>query len=131
MRTDGRNCLAIRGSKEILDQIEASGCTLNNVDSQCTEISNKFFSPENINVLIRNPKYLVFTYGFDNLPIYYYLERLLATYPTCWIKNAYSTNEGGHGVWVGRFRNGKPHIQKYEWIELTDSEIVNLTDYSK
>ena len=131
MGIDGRNYLHIRGSKEILDQIEASGCVLNNTDNQCEEISNRFFSPENIHILERTPTYLVFSYEFRNLPIYYYLERLLSTYPTCWIKNTYETEGGCHGLWVGRFVKGKAYIQKHEWEELTDEEISNHTNFSK
>jgi len=131
MTLHGRNCLFIRGSKEILDQLEFSEGLINNIDNKCAEISNKFFSPGSINILHRTPNYFVFSYEFDNLPIYYYLEKLLNTYPSCWIKNTYSTNEGGNGVWIGQFRDGKPYIQKHEWIELTDVEICRLTDFSR
>jgi hypothetical protein len=131
MGIDGRNYLFIRGSKEILDQIEASGCILNNMDSECQEIADRFFSPDEINIIKRLPTYLALSYEFRNLPIYYYLERLLATYPTCWIKNTYYTETGWHGLWVGRFVGGKPSIQKFEWEELNDEEIAHVTDFSK
>jgi hypothetical protein len=130
MGIDGRNYLFIRGSKEILDQIEGSGGVLNNLGNDCEEVVEKFFSPE-IQILKRETKMLTIGYEFRNLPIYYYLERLLATYPTCWIKNTYETETGWRGVWVGRFVDGKPYIQKYEWEELNDDEISNLTDFSK
>lgn len=133
MGIDGTNYLEIRGSKEILDELEQSGLTLkgSNVSAECKKIAETFFGIGKIRVIERKPKYLMVRYEFRNYPVYEYLNALLERYPSSWIKNTFSTETGARGLWIGRFSKGAPLIQEYEWRELTDDEIVFVTDFSK
>jgi hypothetical protein len=131
MGIDGRNTIFIRGSKDILDCLEATGLALETSDPELREISDAFFGSKNIKVLHRAPKYLVADYYFRNEPVYQYLTELLKENPTCWIKNTYSTDAGNCGLWIGRMGpDGVPSVQDLEWGELCEEEIAFETDFS-
>ena len=130
MGIDGTNYLEIRGSKEILDELEQTGVALKG-DGDIRKIAERFFGPTLIRVIERKPKHLVIRYEFRNYPVYQYLLALLEKFPSCWIKNTFSTETGARGLWIGRYEKGVPVIQEAEWRELTDEEIVYVTDFSK
>jgi hypothetical protein len=131
MGIDGRQYIAIRGSKTILDILEQCALKLDDLDEKCTVIAERFFGQHNIDLKLRDPNYMVLSTEFRNKPIYIYMEMLLKRYPTLWIKNDYSAEDGSHGFWIGRYRNGEVYIQTAEWDELTDEEILMATDFSR
>ena len=49
------------------------------------------------------------------VPDFAWFERMLDTYPSAWIKNEWSEEGGGEGVWIGTKRDGVEHIQHMEW----------------
>jgi len=131
MGIDGRNTLHVRGSKDILDELTASGFVPKNCDTEMTEIAERFFGTKQIDILHRDPHYLVLDYEFRNEPVYQYLEALLRQYPTCWFKNTYKNDDGSCGLWIGRFRGSELDVQVLEWMELCDEEIVHETNFSR
>jgi hypothetical protein len=131
MGVDGNQYIAIRGSKEILNTLEQCSLKLDDLDEKCTVIAERFFGPHNIVLKLRDPNYLVIATEFRNKPIYEYMEMLLKRYPTLWIKNDYSGEDGSHGFWIGRYRNGEVYIQTHTWEELTNEEIMMATDFSR
>lgn len=133
MGIDGTNYLYIRGSKHVLDTIQASGLILNSEKEEIQNVVRHFFdSPySKAQVIKRTNTLLMVKYDFRNLPIYDYLKELLATYPTCWMKNTFSTETGACGVWIGQYHGGVQQIQETEWMELTEEEMEYVEDFSK
>jgi hypothetical protein len=133
MGIDGRNTLFVRGRKEILDQLETSGCILETSDTDLRAIAENFFGPNHIKVVHRAPTYLVIDYYYRNEPVYQYLTALLAANPTCWFKNTYITDDGSCGLWIGRWsqRDDTASIQEIDWNELCEEEIMFETDFSR
>lgn len=126
MGVDGTNTLYIRGSKEILDEIEQTGAA---IDTSAI-VAKRFFGTNNVTVVHREPRFLILRYEFRNEPVYEYLKELLAKYPTCWMKNLYDTEIGACGLWIGRFCGKEMSIQELKWTELCDEEQSCLTDFS-
>jgi hypothetical protein len=131
MGVDGRQYIAIRGAKEILDILEQCALRLDNLNDKCALIAERFFGSDNIDLKLRDPNYMVLSTEFRNKPIYEYMEMLLKRYPALWIKNDYSAEDGSHGFWIGRYRNGEVYIQTADWEELTHEEIMMATDFSR
>ena len=129
MGVDGCNCLEIRGSKETLDALEASGLALE--AEEWRSIAVRFFGPAQIHIVYRTPLHLVVDYEFRNGTIYEYLEALLAANPTCWFKNTYSAEDGHCGLWIGRYHGTDKNIQVHEWMELEPEEREFETDFSR
>ena len=50
------------------------------------------------------------------LPRYDWLEYLLNTYPSCWIKNIWYEEDRLEGIWIGEIINKKPVIQSSRWL---------------
>ena len=130
MGIDGRQYLEIRGPKEMLDRIEASGAALSEGDETTLMIAKRFFGPK-AEKKHRDARHLVLSYEFRNKDVYDYLERLLIAYPQCWIRNDYKSEDGTRGLWIARMRGGVPSVQKLEWQELTIEEIVHAEDFSE
>jgi hypothetical protein len=128
MGIDGWQTLHIRGHESVIKQIEASGAALAEGSEDILYIANRFFGKAE--VTHRSEKYIVFSYEYRNFPIHEYLEELLITYPTCWIKNTYRTEEGNCGMWIGRFIGEEPDIQELKWRELNDDEELLGEDFS-
>jgi hypothetical protein len=129
MGIDGWQKLQIRGHEKIIAEIEACGAALDEGNEEILHIAKRFFGTA-AKVTHRSNKYIVFSYEFRNFPINEYLEELLVKYPTCWIKNQYSTDDGQCGMWIGRFRGEEPDIQQFTWTELTDLEEFHGEDFS-
>lgn len=55
-------------------------------------------------------------------PDYKWLEGLLTKYPSCWVKNIWSEEGGGEGVWVGCVKEGAPEIHRMEWAGMCIEE---------
>jgi len=126
MGVDGNQYIQIRGSEKILDELEANGLKMENLEGQCARIADAFFGPKNVDIRHRDKKYLVIHTHFRNKPIQEYMVELLKKYPTCWFKYDYKTEDGYCGMWIGRIG----HVQELEWTELTDEEIVHVEDFS-
>jgi len=131
MGIDGRQYLEIRGPKAVLDTIENTGAALVEGNENIRIISNRFFGPENVEIRHRSDRYLVLSYEFRNRDVYEYLLQLLMTYPKCWIKNDYKTEDGDCGLWTARMRDGAPVIQELTWVELSVEEILHVEDFSE
>ena len=127
MGVDGHQYLSIRGPKDILDNILETGVKVGDGGELMQSIADRFFGSENITVCHRDDKYLVIKYEYRNSTINNYLELLPLTYPMCWFKNEYSTEDGERGVWIGRMRGRELETQARDWMELTDEEIVHGT----
>jgi len=130
MGIDGQNILHIRGPKEILDALEASGCILPSKDSTVTFLNDTYFG-EKCHIHRHSDRYMTVAYDFRNSLFYEYLTTLLELYPQCWLKNEFITELGNAGVWIARIVNGKPQAEEYEWTELTIEELWYLDDFSK
>jgi len=52
-------------------------------------------------------------------PDFMWLQSLLDTYPSCWIKNEWMVEDGKAGVWIGYTKNGGKHITSTEWDDLS------------
>lgn len=129
MGIDGRQTLQIRGHQTIIKKIEECGAALQEGNEEILYTAERFFGKA-AEVTYRSEKYIVFSYEYRNFPIHEYLEELLVTYPTCWIKNTYRTEEGKCGMWIGRFRGEEPEIQELTWNELNDEEVLMGEDFS-
>lgn len=127
MGVDGTQVLQIRGPAQVLDRLEACHLIIKG-DERITLIANRFFAEAEISR--REPKFLVVTYEYRNMPIYEYLEELLHAFPQCWMKNEFSTDQGICGVWIGRMVGGKPALQEQAWTELGYDEIIYGEDFS-
>lgn len=55
-------------------------------------------------------------------PDYEWLEKLVLTYPSCWIKNEWIEESGCTGIWIGFMNENKPNIQHFEWKDLSIEE---------
>jgi hypothetical protein len=53
-------------------------------------------------------------------PNFNWLEGLVKKYPDCWIKNEWSEEGGGAGVWVGgrKFKDEKSEISSFMWDDI-------------
>ena len=127
MGIDGRQTLQIRGPEPIIKEIQACGAAIEG-NQEILHIAERFFG--NAEVTHRSERYIVFSYEYRNFPITEYLEELLITYPQCWFKNEYRTEEGNCGMWIGRFIGEEPDIQELTWRELNDDEVFMGEDFS-
>jgi hypothetical protein len=65
-------------------------------------------------------------------PDFTWLETLLVTYPSCWVKNEWHEEGGSAGVWVGHFvGGGHCEIKRMEWEDLSIEEEVRVFRDSK
>ena len=129
MGIDGQQTLHIRGHEAVIKQIEACGAALSEGNEEILYIAHRFFGKA-AEITHRSEKYIVFSYEYRNFPITEYLEELLITYPQCWFKNEYRTEEGNCGMWIGRFIGEEPDIQELTWRELNDDEVFMGEDFS-
>jgi hypothetical protein len=130
MGIDGQNLLHIRGPKEVLDALEASGCVLPSKDDTITFLNDNYFGEKFCKVRRHSDKYMTVSYAYRNNVFHEYLLTLLELYPQCWLKNEFSNEDGYAGVWIARMVNGKPQVQECEWTELTVEELCHLDDFS-
>ena len=134
MGVDGTQYVSVRGPTECLDEMEARGLRMDApADPQADYVGTHqyIFGPENVKVKRHRPNYMVCQLDFRNTDIYEQMEMLLNKYPKCWFKNEYENELGHCGMWIGRYKGGKPEIQKLEWIEPTIEELVHETDFSR
>jgi hypothetical protein len=98
--------------------VTASGSDLNTLMS--TEFKDV---PEwAIGVQRRGPYGVVLRLWSPWTPNFTWLETLLVTYPSCWIKNEWQEEGGSAGVWVGRLVEGQRMIQRMEWEDMSIEE---------
>jgi hypothetical protein len=128
MGRDVQNTLVIRGPKEQLDRLEATGLTLQTLDPTLKAISNLFFGP-NTTILERTDHYLRITFMTRHGPPYAYLSALLLLNRQCWMKNTYKDDEGNAGVWMGSIIRGEVGSQAFDWLELTQEEEMHETNF--
>ena len=129
MGIDGIQRIYIRGPAQNLDELQARGLRMDdpaNPEAEYVGTHQYFFGPDNVDVGHREPNYLACSMIFRNDTIYEQMEMLLNKYPKCWFKNEYETETGNCGMWIGRYRNGKPEIQTLEWKELAIEELHHL-----
>jgi len=131
MGNDGIQYLEIRGSNTILDQIQESGLVLETDDTELYHIAYTFFGKERIIIKHRSEKYLVISYDYRNAPFHNYLRALLRTYPSCWMKNEYVSDDGSCGLWIAHFSNNEVIEQILNWNELSLEELCHEEDFSK
>jgi hypothetical protein len=120
MGVDGTQVLQVRGPASVLDAMEACHLIIKG-DERISLIANRFFVQAELSR--KDPKFLVVTYEYRNMPVYEYLEALLREFPQCWMKNEFSTDQGICGVWIGRMIDGEPALQEQAWTELGYDEI--------
>lgn len=130
MGVDGEQTLQIRGPDLMLDAMETNGLLFDTEDQELLYIGKRFFGKDQIKIKHRSPKYLVVSYEYRNLPVYQYLSELLLTYPKCWMKNEFHTDQGICGVWIARMTNGQINAQEQAWTELCYEEILMGEDFS-
>jgi len=123
----GTNTLTIRGPEAIIDELARRGAALDTSDNVLLGIANQFFGPEQIEVLIRDSTMISLTYDLRNAPINNYLRAILESYPSCWIKNTFTSECGRCGLWIGHMQDGNPHIQELEWTELSVEERCRIS----
>ena len=120
MGVDGTQVLQVRGPASVLDAMEDCHLIIQG-DENINLIANRFFVQADLSR--KDPKFLVVTYEYRNMPVYEYLEALLREFPQCWMKNEFSTDQGICGVWIGRMIDGEPALQEQAWMELGYDEI--------
>jgi hypothetical protein len=128
MGVDGTQVLQIRGPARVLDALEACHLIIKG-NERISLIANRFFLKAELSR--KDPKFLVVTYEYRNMPVYEYLEALLREFPQCWMKNEFSTDQGICGVWIGRMVGGEPVLQEQAWMELGYDEIIYGEDFSE
>jgi hypothetical protein len=128
MGVDGTQVLQVRGPASVLDAMEACHLIIQG-DERISLIANRFFLKAEM--IRREPKFLVVTYEYRNMPVYEYLEALLREFPQCWMKNEFSTDQGICGVWIGRMIDGEPALQEQAWTELGYDELIYGEDFSE
>ena len=57
-------------------------------------------------------------------PDFQWLESLLRKYPSCWVKNEWTVEDGQAGVWLGTVREGKEEIRQFLWEDMSIEEEV-------
>lgn len=60
------------------------------------------------------------------IPNFIWMETLLPTYPSCWVKNEWREEGGTAGVWVGTLVEGRRVIQSMEWKDLSVEEEMHV-----
>jgi hypothetical protein len=73
---------------------------------------------ENIRMIKRGKKGIIFELESRTNPDYDWLNTLLDMYPHCWIKNEWWEEGGNAGVWIGSVKNNQNCIQSMEWEDL-------------
>lgn len=130
MGIDGQNLLHIRGPKEVLNSLEASGCVLPSTNTTVTFLNDNYFGEKHCKVRRHSDQYMTVSYAYRNDVFHEYLKIFLELYPQCWLKNEYSNEDGYAGVVIGRTVNDKPSFEEHEWTELTIEELCHLEDFS-
>ena len=59
-------------------------------------------------------------------PDFEWLNKILDTYPKCWIKNDWNEEGGLAGVWVGYYEHGEKVIHEMEWPDLSIEDLCFL-----
>jgi hypothetical protein len=130
MGVDGRQTLYICGPESIIQKIEKlrgriTDCSEPTItatfEKEILEISERFFGT-NAEIVHRSDRYIIFSYEYRNFPIHQYFDKLLETFPSCWIKNKYHNELGHCGIWIGRYVGGVKEIQDVFWKELSIDE---------
>lgn len=118
MGLDGTNILHIRGPPPALNTIlDTKACVNTQGEPEYYErLRTEYFACAEYNRI--SPNYMTIAYTFRNIPPIDYLTDLLRKYPSCWMKNEFSTDGGICGVWIARMRNGAIEEQEYTWEEL-------------
>ena len=57
-------------------------------------------------------------------PDFELLKGLLRKYPSCWVKNEWTVEDGQAGVWLGTAREGKEEIRQFLWEDMSIEEEV-------
>jgi len=128
MGRDVQNTLIIRGPKEQLNRLEATGLTLQTLDPTLRAMSNLFFGP-NATVLERSDHCLRISFMTRHGPPYAYLSALLLLNRQCWMKNTYKDDEGHAGVWMASIIRGEVGSQSFDWLELTQEEEMHEMNF--
>jgi hypothetical protein len=82
---------------------------------------NNYVYKDTINLIKRGYLGIVFEVFSVINPPYDWLEKLIYTYPNCWIKNEWCDESGIAGVWIGfmNIENNEPIIQDFCWNDLS------------
>ena len=84
-------------------------------------IENKYVYNDTVNMIKRGCLGIVFEVLTSTNPPFEWLEKILHTYPNCWIKNEWCDESGMAGVWIAfiNIENNEPIIQDFCWNDLS------------
>jgi hypothetical protein len=58
-------------------------------------------------------------------PDFTWMNRILDTYQSIWMKNEWHEEGGTAGVWVGYYEDGEKSISNYHWYDLCDEAFMD------
>jgi hypothetical protein len=93
--------------------------TLVKNELQHLESDGTYVYNNNVNMLTKGRRGIIFDIWSPNNPNFEWLQGLLSKYPNCWIKNEWIEEGGFAGVWVGCYRVGKIIIRELTWNDLS------------
>jgi hypothetical protein len=79
-------------------------------------------SPDNFTILQRGKEAVSCKMWSAWHPNFVWMEGLLEKYPTVWVKNTWSVEDGEAGVWVGTGRGGTKSIRQLTWEDMSIEE---------
>jgi len=80
------------------------------------------FKNQNVKILQRGPEALKCKLLSAWHPNFDWLEGLLEKYPSVWIKNIWTVEDGEAGVWIATVRNGKKEVSQLTWDDMSIEE---------
>lgn len=86
-----------------------------NVDDLSHLVDNQILEYFPINLSHRSNTKIMGEFVSHWTPPLNWLRDLLNQYPGCWIKNAWITDAGAEGLWIGCIVNSEIVIQNMEW----------------
>ena len=80
----------------------------------------KYVCNENVKILRRGCRGIIFEIWSGWNPDYQWLESLIEKYSGCWVKNEWHEEGGMAGVWIGFINdNNEPVIENFYWNDLS------------
>lgn len=119
------NKVTIIGHKEDLDQFEEQRFSFSYFVPPPADCPYEWYR-DNWSVRSEHHEYEVkirdenlYVAGFDTAwgPPIRFFRKLLEKYPRCWLKCAYTIEDGVAGIWLGHYKNGEFKEQWFDWIE--------------
>lgn len=80
------------------------------------------YTEDTFEILRRGSEAIEFKLWTQWHPNFEWLESLLTIYPSCWIKNYWSVEDGQAGIWIGTVKQGKSDIRSFGWEEMSIEE---------